>query len=208
MERLLNGVVEFRDKDFQAHRDLFKELGHQQKPHTLFIGCSDSRVDPTMITNTFPGEIFVIRNIANIVPKYRTSEEFLSTTSAIEYAIQVLNVENIVVCGHSNCGGCNALYLPDEKMVNIPHTKKWLELAKEAKEKVLEIIPDRNDIPAREWMTEQTNVLEQIKHLFSYPFIKERFQGGKLKIFGWHYIIETGEILCYDKEKGYFELIN
>ncbi|MEI6056286.1 MAG: carbonic anhydrase [Lentisphaerota bacterium] len=208
MERLLNGALEFRDTDFQAHKDLFKTLGNEQNPHTLFIGCSDSRVDPTMITNTFPGEIFVIRNIANIVPKYRISEEFLATTSAIEYAVKVLNVENIVVCGHSNCGGCNALYLPDEKLDNIPHTKKWLELAKTAKEKVLEIIPNRDDIPAREWMTEQANVLEQLKHLFSYPFVKEKFQEGKLKIYGWHYIIETGEILCYSKEKGYFELIN
>ena len=208
MERLLNGTVEFRNSDFQAHKTLFEELGNQQHPHTLFIGCSDSRVDPRMITNTFPGEIFVIRNIANIVPKYRNSEEYLATTSAIEYAVKVLGVENIVVCGHSNCGGCNALYLSDEKLKAIPHTKKWLELAKTAKDKVLEIIPDRADIPAREWMTEQANVLEQMKHLFTYPFIKEKFQAEKLKIYGWHYIIETGEVLCYDKVKGYFELLN
>lgn len=208
MERLLNGAIEFRKSDFLAHKDLFKKLGDNQNPHTLFIGCSDSRVVPTMITNTFPGEIFVIRNIANIVPVFRISNEFLATTSAIEYAVKILNVENIIICGHSNCGGCNALYLSDEELDIIPNTRKWLDLAKTAKEKVLEIIPDRNDIAAREWMTEQINVIEQIKHLFSYPFVKEKFQEGKLKIYGWHYIIETGEIFCYNKEKSYFELIN
>lgn len=207
MQKLLEGIVEFRKKDFEEHKELFSNICSHQKPHTLFIGCSDSRVVPNMITQSLPGELFIIRNIANIVPLYRQTEEFVSTTSAIEYAVQILEVENIIVCGHSNCGGCAALFLPDKKLKKIPHTKKWLELAETVKEKVLSQI-GHADIPAREWLAEQINVVEQIKHLFTYPFIKEKYNNGKIKISGWHYIIETGEIYNYNKEKGYFELIN
>jgi carbonic anhydrase len=207
MEKLLKGIVKFKKEDFELHKKLFKNVGKKQNPHTLFIGCSDSRIIPSMITKTLPGELFVVRNIANIVPIYRKANEYLSTTSAIEYAVNVLKVENIVVCGHSNCGGCASLYLEDKKFKNLPHTKKWLELSNKVREKVIREIPEKDE-SAREWLTEQINVVEQIKHLLTYPFIKERYKDGTLKIYGWHYIIETGEIYNYNKEKGQFEIIN
>jgi carbonic anhydrase len=208
MNKLFDGIVEFRKTDFEQHKELFRKISEEQKPHTLFIGCSDSRLVPNFITKTLPGEIFVVRNVANLVPVYCKTGDFLGVTSAIEYAVQVLKVENILVCGHSNCGGCAALYTPDEEMKHIPHTKKWLELAKPVKEKVLKIIPGEEDNEAREWLTEQINVIEQIKHLLTYPYIEEGYENGTLKIFGWHYIIETGEIFGYNDEKGFFELIN
>jgi len=187
---------------------IFENLKDKQSPHTLFIGCSDSRVVPTLITKSLPGELFIIRNIANIVPPYRETEEYVATTSAIEYAVQVLNVENIVVCGHSNCGGCRALYMEDEKLLKIPHVKKWLELAKRAKDKLLSNLQD-DSLPEDklEWMTEQANVIEQIKNLLTYPYIIDKYIEGKLKIYGWYYIIQTGEIYNYNKDNGYFELI-
>lgn len=206
MERLLKGTVIFRENDFLEHEDLFKDLGKGQKPHTLFIGCSDSRVVPNLITNTLPGELFIIRNIANIVPIYRIADEFLSTTSAIEYAINVLEIENIIVCGHSNCGGCAALYSSEEELKSIPHTNKWLDLARPIKYKVEQQIND-DDPYAREWLTEQINVVEQMKHLLSYPLIKEKYTSKELKIYGWYYIIETGEVYNYNIDGGYFELI-
>ena len=207
MERLFKGTIEFRKNDFEKYKHIFTELGRYQKPHTLFITCSDSRIMPGMITNSVPGEVFIVRNIANIVPRYRLSEEYLATTSAIEFAVEVLNVDTIVVCGHSNCGGCAALYLPEEKLAKTPNTKKWLELSQIVKEKVLSMV-DINDDKAREWMTEQVNIVEQINHLFTYPFIKEKYEQGKLKIYGWYYIIETGEIFNYNNETSSFELIN
>lgn len=207
MEKLLNGIVEFRKQDFEEHRRLFSSLGKKQTPHTLFIGCSDSRVVPSLITKTLPGELFIVRNVANIVPKFRLADEYLSTTSAIEYAVQVLEVENIIVCGHSNCGGCAAIHTPAVQMEALPHTRKWLELSGPVKQQVDAICPP-DDPAAREWMTEQTNVLEQVKHLLTYPYIKDRFQQGKLQIQGWYYIIETGEVFGYNKEKEFFELIN
>ncbi len=207
IKKLIEGAVAFRQNDFETHEKLFSDLGREQKPHTLFIGCSDSRVVPAMITASKPGELFIIRNIANIVPPYKHSGEYLAAISAIEFAVKALEVENIVVCGHSNCGGCAALFKPEEYFASMPHTRKWLELAEPVKEKVLKILPDGNDA-SREWLTEQMNVVEQIHHLLTFPFIAEKFQKGLLTINGWYYIIETGEIFSYNVEKGFFELIN
>jgi len=159
MDSLFDGVKEFNANDFIEHKDLFKKIGRNQEPHTLFIGCSDSRVVPSLITKTLPGELFVIRNIANIVPQYRSSEEFLATTSAIEYAIKILNVSTILICGHSNCGGCNALYMNEASAKEIPHTQKWLELAKNVRNKMIRL--KIADLTVREWMTEQLNIVEQ-----------------------------------------------
>ena len=206
MDNILKGIVAFQKHDFDKHKELFETLGRTHNPHTLFIGCSDSRVVPNLITRTLPGELFMVRNIANLVPLYREADEFLATTSAIEYAVQALNVENIIICGHSNCGGCASLYLSDQELSTIPHTRKWLQLALPVKEKVL-ALPESEDPAVREWLTEQINVVEQMKHLLSYPFIREKYQQGTLKIMGWHYIIETGEIFAYNKATGTFDLI-
>ena len=207
MEKLINGIVNFRQKDFEEHKELFYSLGRKQSPHTLFIGCSDSRVVPNLITGTLPGELFIIRNIANMVPLYRVADEFLATTSAIEYAVQVLKVENIIVCGHSNCGGCAAIHKKIGEMAELPHTHKWLKLAGNVKQQVRKQLPDA-DAEALEWLTEQTNVVEQMKHLLSYPYIAEGYKKKELTIQGWYYIIETGEIFNYNRESGFFELMN
>ncbi len=208
MENLIRGVVEFRKTDFEEHKTLFKQISDGQDPHTLFIGCSDSRVVPNFITKTLPGEIFVIRNVANIVPVYQDTGDFLGITSAIEYAVQALHVENIVVCGHSNCGGCAALFKTDEALSHLPHTRNWLKLSSAVRERVLEILPPGGDPAAREWMAEQLNIVEQLKHLLTYPYIESRYREGTLKLIGWHYLIETGEIFSYNEKKGFFELIN
>jgi len=201
-QSLFDGVKEFNSNDFVEYQELFKKIGRQQNPHTLFIGCSDSRVVPNLITKTLPGELFVIRNIANIVPLFRLSDEFLATTSAIEYAVKVLNVDTILVCGHSNCGGCNALFMNENDTASIPHTKKWLELAKNVKDKMVNLRID--DLRVREWMTEQLNIVEQMNHLLSYPYIAEKYEKGELSILGWYYLIETGEVFNYDKDEKKF----
>ena len=202
MQNLFDGVKEFNSGEFLEHKKLFEEIGRSQAPHTLFIGCSDSRVVPNLITKTLPGELFVIRNIANIVPMYRESEEFLSTTSAIEYAVKILNVSNIIVCGHSNCGGCNALYMDNLSGNEIPHTMKWLELAKNVKEKVTRL--KLADPAQREWVTEQLNIVEQMNHLLTFPYISEKYSKGELNILGWYYIIQTGEVFNYQKDERKF----
>ena len=205
MDKLLKGIVQFRKEDFESHRSLFSSLSRSQTPHTLFIGCADSRVVPSMITKTLPGELFIVRNVANMVPPYRLADEYLSTTSAIEYAVQVLEVDNIIICGHSNCGGCAALH--KEIHDDLPHTHKWLELASGVRETVEARLPEPDEA-AREWLTEQTNIVEQMKHLLSYPYIADRYMEGKLEIRGWYYIIETGEVYDYDREESVFKLLN
>ncbi|MHC1706805.1 MAG: carbonic anhydrase [Bacteroidales bacterium] len=206
-DHLFKGVKAFNSKDFLDHKELFEQLGNKQTPHTLFIGCSDSRVVPNLITKTLPGELFVIRNIANLIPYYRASGEYLATTSAIEFAVKVLNVSTIVICGHSNCGGCNALFHEESEFSDIPHTRKWLELALPVKEKVNLIEGIHEDPAKREWITEQLNVIEQMNHLLSYPYIREKYLAKNLNILGWYYIIETGEIFNYDPEAGIFNKI-
>ena len=206
MEKLFKGIARFRREDFESHRQLFKELGRKQQPHTLFIGCSDSRVVPELITRTRPGELFMIRNVANIVPPYRKTEDFAGTTSAIEYAVHVLDVEAIVVCGHSNCGGCAALHKSPEELQHIPNVARWLDASHEVKERVERQVVEGTP-EEQEWLTEQINILVQMRNLLTYPYIRERYDQGNIEIFGWYYIIETGEIFNFNDHTETFELI-
>lgn len=199
-KRLFEGIREFKANEYIPRQQFFEELGKKQNPHTLFIGCSDSRVVPNLITQTFPGELFVVRNIANLVPHYkRHSDTYLATTSVIEFAVNQMNVSNIVVCGHSNCGGCAALY-QDKELKNLPHTKKWMELAHPVK-KIVEqkIAKNKITLEERTLFTEQLNVVEQMNHLLKYSYIKKRVKEGKLNVMGWYYHIDTGEIYNYDR---------
>lgn len=207
MDRLFKGYMKFRKEDFASHRELFQQLGRKQKPHTLFIGCSDSRVVPNLITRTHPGELFIVRNVANIVPPYRQTEEFVATTSAIEYAVQELKVDSIVVCGHSNCGGCAALNAPSDALEHLPHVRKWLEVSNEVRGRVERLMTGESP-EEREWLTEQVNVLVQMRNLLTFPYIRERYERKELTIYGWHYIIETGEIFNFNDATQLFELVS
>ncbi|OIP82723.1 MAG: carbonic anhydrase [Porphyromonadaceae bacterium CG2_30_38_12] len=202
MQLLFDGVKKFNNIDFLEHKLLFEKISRNQQPHTLFIGCSDSRVVPSLITKTLPGDLFVIRNIANLVPPYRISDDFLAATSAIEYAVKMLEIKTILVCGHSNCGGCNALFMAPEALSNVPNTQKWLQLAAPVKEKILAM--NITNVAQREWMTEQLNVVEQLNHLLTYPYIASLYSAGSIDILGWYYLIETGEVYNYDKTKKGF----
>ncbi len=216
MHNLVAGLIKFRTQDFEEHKNLFCKLKRRQEPHTLFIACSDSRVVPELITKSLPGELFVVRNIANMIPVFKQSHEFhesstSATSSAIEYAVKVLKVKNIIICGHSNCGGCSSIYLPDDVLSEIPATKKWLEQAENVKKRVTEELKENdkaNDLEMREWLTEQMNIVEQIRHLLTYPFIEEKYNNKELDIMGMYYTIETGEVFMFNAQKGAFELAN
>ena len=206
MDKLFKGALQFREQSFEKIKDLFESLHDGQKPHTLFIGCSDSRVVPELITKTYPGELFVVRNIANIVPHYRVASEYAATTSAIEYAVNALDVENIVVCGHSNCGGCNAIYFNEHELRQLPNVAHWLEQIQGVKNEVQFRYPNV-DVEHRSWMTEQTNIVRQMANLLSYPYIAAKYEKGEINIYGWYYVISKGEVYNFNKETGAFELI-
>jgi len=202
---IIEGIVKFRKEDFERDKEFFQGLKEGQKPHTFYIGCSDSRVVPNLITKTLPGELFVVRNIANVVPPCGENDGTLKCTASIlEYAVKYLEVKNIVVCGHSNCGGLKALFYPQEKLEKLPVVNKWLDLIKDLKEKVEDI----EDVAMREWEIEQLNVVRQLENLLTYDFVKERVESKKLNLIGWYYIIESGEVFNYNFETKEFELIN
>ncbi len=207
MNKLFEGVKRFTNRELNKYKDLFKNLTNQQHPHTLFITCSDSRIQPGLITQSQPGDLFLIRNVANVVPPHDTSINHEDTLSALEYAVQVLEVKNIVVCGHSNCGGCKALFAEEETLKSLPHTGKWLGLARPAKNKA-EKRGDRawKEDPHRS--VEQENILLQMDHLLSHPIVREKQENGSLQVYGWYYDIGKGEILNYNFEKHQFEKIS
>ncbi len=205
MQDLIKGAIKFMQEDFKEHKELFARLKNKQNPHTLFIGCSDSRVIPNLITNTGPGDLFVIRNVANIIPPYHIGSDYLATTSAIEYAINALKVKNIVVCGHSNCGGCNALYADEQEFSTAPNFKKWLSILEHIKRDVLCFA--KEDLAMRSWLTEKLNLLNSLQNLLTYPNIQEALDNGRMEIHAWYYIIETGEIYEYDMQNKSFSLI-
>ena len=129
MNKLFEGVRGFTRRDYEKHRSIYDELKERQAPHTLFVTCSDSRIVPSLITQSMPGELFIIRNVANIVPPVQMAEHFTENLSAVEYAVQALDVKQVVICGHSNCGGCRALFAEPDEIDALPYTRRWLQHA-------------------------------------------------------------------------------
>ena len=207
IHKLIHGSQRFQHGEFKKHQYKFEKLAQEgQSPKVLFIGCCDSRVLPNLITNTGPGDLFIIRNIGNFVAPYKPDEDFHSTAAAIEYAVSVLEVEDIIVCGHSHCGAISALYYDEEKLAKeeLIHVKQWLGLGKVAKELVEEMADDASH-EDKLTMTEEVSVLFQLDNLLTYPAVKKRVEAGKLFLNGWHYDIESGEIFAYDEESEEFQ---
>lgn len=203
---LLERAVNFMEDGFLEHKELFKSLQNRQDPKVLFITCTDSRVVPNLITKSLPGDLFTIRNIANVIPPYRVSDEFLATTSAIEYALCVLNIKTIIVCGHSDCGGCKALFEDESKFENTPNFRSWIKVMQPIKKEVLKFTSDDPDKIA--WLTERLNVINSIENLLTYPDVKRNYDANNIEIYGWHYIIQTGEIFSYNPKNGIFKILS
>ena len=198
-KRLLDGLRRFRREYFPAYRDHYKRLVEEgQKPTTLFIGCSDSRVVPDLITDSMPGELFIVRNVGAFVPPFETDPGYHGVSAGIEFAVLSLGVTDIVVCGHTHCGAIRALYEPPSE--SSPHVTKWLELAHEA----------RLDAPIDQAMlrrTEQRSVVIQLEHLMTFPMVAERVERGDVFLHGWHYVIEEGRVDVLDIDEGVFKPI-
>lgn len=195
MQKLLKGALTFRRHVFTAYRDLFERLADGQEPEALFITCSDSRVVPNLITSTDPGDLFVVRNIGNIVPPSNPNDEDNAEASALEYALNVLKVRHIVICGHSGCGAMKAaLGTIDDKM---PHVKKWLRHTTAAK-KLLDPYADVSDPQARADLLSELNVLVQVKNLKTHPIVQERLDNGSLFLHAWFFEIDSAQLYTYD----------
>jgi len=182
--KLASGIEKFQTVVFPQLSGDFKELETGQTPETLFITCSDSRIDPSLVTQTKPGEIFVIRNAGNIVPKPGTGE--LSVEATIQYAVEVLKGKEIVVCGHSHCGAVTGL-LNLDSLDSLPAVKDWVKKS----EQVLERI-DMKEAKVCEGIRE--NVLLQLEHLMEYPYVAKAVNEGELDLQGWVYHFESGRV--------------
>ncbi len=199
VERLFDGVREFRDHVFPERREQFEQLAKAQNPRILFITCADSRVVPEMITQTEPGELFVCRNIGNIVPAY--GEMMGGVSAVVEYAVVALGVTDIVVCGHSNCGAMAGLIRGDEALDKMPTVRSWLRNAHAARSVVEVLHPELDGDDKIQALVEQ-NVVTQLQHLSTHPTVAAGVASGKLELHGWVYDIETGAIALHDAAQG------
>ncbi|MCD6258184.1 MAG: carbonic anhydrase [Helicobacteraceae bacterium] len=205
---LLNGNEMFKNSYFKKHeKELLDLVEFGQSPKALFIGCADSRVIPNLITQTAPGELFVLRNVGNFVAPYKPDEDYHATASGIEYAVSALEVSEIIICGHTHCGAIASLYTNiDEKP--FVHTKKWLSLGKDAQTLALRTLGEDAQKDELLRLTEKLSVVSQIEHLLTYPFVKERVDAGKLHIHGWMYDIANGDIEYYDPDECEFKSLS
>ena len=205
MQRLIEGVHKFRSGEFGSFRKLFRKLSRDgQSPHTLFITCSDSRVLAELITHSQPGDLFVVKNVGNIVPPASARGDTNSTAAAIEFAVDTLRVSDLVICGHSQCGAMAALLADNPISPATPHLRDWLNLAAPVRETLKKNYTHLHELRARENAAAEENVLFGLDNLHSYPCVQDRLMEGTLRLHGWFFKIATAELFAYDPETRQF----
>lgn len=205
MQKITEGVKRFQKEVFPQRKALFDTLATGQSPDALFITCSDSRVDPCLITQTEPGDLFICRNAGNIVPPYNP-ERTGGMTASIEYAVAVLNVPHIIICGHTDCGAMKGA-MNTGALEHLPHVKEWIGHSSAAVEKTKlhvgcgcnDHLPDEN---LRDVIEE--NVMLQIEHLSTHPSVAEKLKNGEIKLHAWLYEIDSGQMYCHNGEDKNF----
>jgi carbonic anhydrase len=200
VQKLAEGIHQFRQENFRPLQGLFEELARGQHPDTLFITCSDSRIDPNLLTRSKPGELFILRNAGNIVPPHGAASGGEAAT--IEFAVAGLGVKDIIICGHSHCGAMNGLLKP-ETLAGLPAVAGWLGHAETTKRIVKENYQHLADDKLLTATIEE-NVLVQLENLRTLPAVASKLVKGGLHLHGWVYKIETGEVFAYDPEAGQF----
>lgn len=197
------GFKRFQQQYFNPKEHLFAHLQKEQRPKVLLIGCSDSRVDPALLTGCGPGDLFVIRNVANLVPPCHNDTRHHGVSAALEYAVCHLEVEHIIILGHSGCGGINAL------MHGIPNGKStefigpWVSIAQKARERVLVELGDK--VPEKQNRAcEQAAILISLENLLTFPWIRDRVDGGTLLLHGWYFDMGSGQLYHYNAEEAVF----
>jgi carbonic anhydrase len=207
VRKLLNGIVDFRKNVRPNVKDTFAELALGQRPDTLFIACSDSRVVPNLFASTEPGDLFVIRNVGNLIPSY--TEDHASQgaeAAAIQFGLSTLPITEVIVCGHSECGAIGALSL-GQTQVDAPAFNCWLHHG-QGSLKQLEAGATLGNHLERHNQLSQLNVLEQLEHLKTYPIVRERLASGQLRLHGWYFDIKEANVYEYEPSEGRFHLID
>lgn len=201
--RFISGFRKFQHKYFGAHPELFVQLQKKQNPKTLMIGCSDSRVDPAILTGCDPGDLFIVRNIANLVPPFECDSGHHGVSAAIEFAVCALEVRQIIILGHSGCGGINALmhdHAPHSEADFVGH---WMQIAEPAKQQVFAEMPHKTtDEKVR--ACEMASIIISLDNLMTFPFIAERVEDGRLALAGWYFDIGSGVLYDFDQTSNEF----
>lgn len=204
IQKLVAGIHQFQTTAFRSHKDLFEYLAQGQSPDTLFITCADSRIDPALITQTRPGDLFIMRNAGNIVPPFGASNGGEGPT--IEFAVVGLGVRDIIICGHSYCGAIKGLIHP-EKLIDLPHVAEWLYHAEGTRRIMFDRYHHCSPAELLDASIEE-NVLVQLENLLTHPCVAERVQAGQITLHGWIYDIGTGEVYAYDPTSGQFQAMS
>jgi carbonic anhydrase len=199
----ITGFKRFRQEYFDADEQRFASLKLGQKPKVLLIGCSDSRVDPAILTGCAPGELFVVRNVANLVPPCEYDQHHHGVSAALEYAVCHLEVEHIIILGHSGCGGIGALMHGVGNERPAEYIGPWVKIAERAREKVLQDLPDKGP-EKQNRACEQAAILVSIENLLTFPWIREKVEGGHLHLHGWYFDISVGQLFSYYPESASF----
>lgn len=200
MQKLIQGIHQFQEEDFRPLQGLFEQLSKGQNPETLFITCSDSRIDPNRLTRSQPGDLFILRNAGNIVPPHGAANGGEAAT--IEFAVAALGVKDIIICGHSHCGAMKGLLQP-EMVTALPAVSSWLSHAETTRRIVQE---NYQHLEGDQLVTAtvEENVLVQLENLRTLPAVASRLVKGDLHLHGWVYKLETGEVFGYDFSDGQF----
>jgi carbonic anhydrase len=200
MQKLIEGLHRFQSEVFSSQRELFTRLSQGQSPEVMFITCSDSRINPGLITQTRPGEMFVLRNAGNIVPPY--GHGIQGEDATIEFAMVHLRIKHIIVCGHSRCGAMQGLLKP-EALEALPAMKVWLKHAEGTRRLIQENYQHLRD-DALLTATAEENVLVQLENLRTHPTVQQRLADRDLTLHGWVYKLETGQMFSYEPNVGQF----
>lgn len=209
MKKLINGIVKFRKDVLPGYRDHFAKLALGQSPDALYIGCSDSRVAVNVFASTDPGDLFVVRNVGNLVPPYKENPQSTAEQSegaAIEFALNNLNVSNIIVCGHSECGAMQALTAGRNKL-RASRLKEWLKHGEIDFENLNFSFSPPSDLAEHNRLS-QINVLHQIENLKTYPAVQERLKAGKLALHAWWFELSQADVYAYEDAQNRFVLID
>jgi carbonic anhydrase len=204
MQKLIEGIHQFQTAIFGSQRELFERLADGQRPDALFITCSDSRINPNLLTQTEPGELFILRNAGNIVPRHGTGSGGEAAT--IEFAVAALGIQDIIICGHSHCGAMQGLLKPDT-LAELPAMSAWLVHA-EPTQRIMHEKYQHLDGRAMLTATVEENVLVQLENLRTHPIVEAKLAADVLRLHGWVYKIETGEVFAYDPASAQFVLLS
>jgi len=196
---LLDGIHRFQSGVFGPQRELFQRLVDKQTPDALFITCSDSRIEPNLMTQTKPGDLFILRNAGNLVPPWGVASGEAAT---IEYALEVLGIDDIIICGHTHCGAMNAVLEP-ESTAELPAVRSWLKHAESTRRVLRDCYPNLEGDELAETAVEE-NVLVQVENLRTHPAVMSRLMRGALLLHAWVYDIEHGTVHAFDPDRGQF----